>query len=184
MRMTKAKFARGGKPDPTPHDRRATDLLRNAQVAPVIVDDPYSRGDKIAVVRSLRDDILAEMLSRGEIDQAQFDAGRKYERYAEQAEIGNVQAIDPRKEAVDGGRGYEGITDAQIDAVRALSEAARVLGAKGELVVRTVLIERKRFSHLGMPERATASVRVRFFTYLEILAEFWGCATRNSDNRR
>lgn len=161
------------------HDRRSTDLLKNAMVAPVVVKDPYGQnGERIAVVRSIRDDILAEMLSRGEIDQAQFDAGRKYERYAEEAEIGSVQAIDPRKEAVDGGLGYDGITDRQIDAVRQLSEAARVLGAKGELVVRTVLIDRKRFSHLGMPERATASVRVRFFTYLEILAEFWGCATK------
>lgn len=180
MQMKPTRFAKAGKsaaPGPTPHNRQATDLLRNAVVAPVVVDDPYERGAKISTVRSIRDDILAEMLSRGEIDQAQFDAGRKYERYAEEAEIGNVQAIDPRKEAVDG-RGYEGITDRQIDAVRALSEAARVLGAKGELVVRTVLIDRKRFSHLGMPERATASVRIRFFTYLEILAEFWGCATR------
>lgn len=161
------------------HDRKATDLLRNAQVAHDVVTDPYGRdGEKIAVFRSTRDDILAEMKSRGEIDQAQYDAGRKYERYAEQAEIGNVQAIDPGKEAVDGGRGYEGITDSQIDAVRHLAEAARVLGAKGELIVRTVLIDRKRFSHLGMPERATTSVRIRFFTYLEILAEFWGCATK------
>lgn len=162
------------------HNRKATDLLRNAQVAVAVVKDPYGRdGERISVVRNIRDDILAEMHSRGEIDQAQFDAGRKYELYAEMAEIGNVQAIDPRKEAVDGGRGYEGITDRQIDAVRQLSEAARVLGAKGEMVVRTVLIDRKRFSHLGMPERATTSVRIRFFTYLEILAEFWGCATKS-----
>lgn len=161
------------------HDRRSTDLLKNAMVAIDTVKDPYGQnGERIAVVRSIRDDILAEMKARGEIDQAQFDAGRLYEKYAEQAEIGSVQAIDPRKEAVDGGRGYDGISDRQIDAVRCLSEAARVLGAKGELVVRTVLIDRKRFSHLGMPERATASIRVRFFTYLEILAEFWGCATR------
>jgi hypothetical protein len=177
VNQRKARVAR--KPtEPTPHNRQATDLLRNAQVAVAIVPDPYEPGAKIATLRSTRDDILAEMLSRGEIDQAQFDAGRKYERYAERAEIGNVKAIDPRKEAVDGGVGYTGVTDTQIDAVRALSEAARVLGAKGELVVRTVLIDRKRFSHLGMPERATASIRVRFFTYLEILAEFWGCATR------
>lgn len=166
------------------HDRRAKDLLRNAMVAIDTVKDPYGQnGERIAVVRSIRDDILAEMKSRGEIDQAQYDAGRKYERYAEQAEIGNVQAIDPRKEAVDGGRGYEGLSDRQINAVRQLSEAARVLGAKGEMVVRTVLIDRKRFSHLGMPERATTSVRIRFFTYLEILAEFWGCATKTNTHR-
>lgn len=158
------------------HNRQATDLLRNAQTAVAIVDDPYERGEKIAVLRSTRDDILAEMHARKEIDDAQLAAGRRYEYYAERAEIGNVQAIDPRKEAVDGGRGYDGISDQQIDAVRALSEAARVLGARGESVVRTVLIDRKRFSQLGLPERAVGQMRVRFFTYLEILAEFWGCA--------
>jgi hypothetical protein len=178
VNQRKARVAR--KPtEPTPHDRRATDLLRNAQVAVAVVPDPYGEpGEKITVLRSLRDDILQEMLSRGEIDQAQFDAGRKYERYAEQAEIGNVQAVDPRKEAVDGGRGYEGLTDRQINAVRCLSEAARVLGAKGEAVVRTILIDRRRFNHLGDTRAVVAQTRVRFFTYLEILAEFWGCATR------
>jgi hypothetical protein len=181
QRMTKARFARAGKPkpqEPTPHDRQAKDLLRNAQVATAVVPDPYGQpGEKITVLRSIRDDILAEMLARKEIDQAQFDAGRRYEHYAEQAEIGNVKAIDPRKEAVDGGGGYEGITDRQIDAVRALSEAARVLGARGEALVREVLVLRKRFSHMGLPDRAVGQARVRFFTYLEILAEFWGCVT-------
>jgi hypothetical protein len=165
-------------PTPKVYDRLSTDLLANAKVAPVIVDDPLSRGDKIAVMRSIRDDVLAEMLSRREIDQAQFDAGRKYEALCEQCELGSVQAIDPRKEAVDGGKGYEGITDRQIDAVRHLGEAARILGPKGESMVRFVLISRRPFSALGLSQRATSAARIKFFTYLEILAEFWGCATR------
>jgi hypothetical protein len=162
------------------HDRRSTDLLANARVVPVIVDDPLEAGAKLVVMRSTRDDVLAEMLSRGEIDQAQFDAGRKYERYAEQAEIGSIQAIDPRKEAVDGGGGFEGITDRQIDAVRQLSEAARVLGLKGEGLVRFVLISRRPFSALGLERRQTDRARTKFFTYLEILAEHWGCAMRHT----
>lgn len=164
---------------PKVHDRRSSDLPINSMVAVAIVKDPYDpNGGRITTFRSIRDDILAEMFAKEEIDQAQYDAGRKYERYAERAEIGNVKAIDPGKEAVDGGMGYGGITDEQIDAVRCLSEAARVLGAKGEGVVRTILIDRRRFTHLGMSDRATAAMRVKFFTYLEILAEFWGCTTK------
>jgi hypothetical protein len=159
------------------HDRRSIDLLANARVALAVVDDPLEPGAKLQVFRSTRDDVLAEMLSRREIDQAQYDAGRLYEKFAEQAEIGNVQAIDPGKEAVDGGRGYEGITDAQIDAVRRLSEAARVLGMRGEGLVRFVLISRRPFSALGLDRRQTDRARTKFFTYLEILAQFWGCAT-------
>lgn len=171
------------KPKPIPetvHNRQATDLLRNALVVPVVVDDPFARGEKIAVVRSIRDDILAEMLSRCEIDRAQYDAGRQYERYVERAAIGNVQAIDPSKESVDGGRGYEGLTDAQIDAVRQLHEAARVLGARGEALVRFILVDRMRFNRLGLNRRETDRERVRFFTYLDVLAQFWGCATRKT----
>lgn len=164
------------KVEPTVHDRRSTDLLKDAQVAPVVVDDPLEQGGKIAVVRSIRDDVLAAMFSRGEIDQAQFDAGRMYEKFAEQAEIGNVQAVDPGKEAVDGGGAYEGITDRQIDAVRRLSEVARVLGVRGESLVRFVLISRRPFSALGLDRRGTDRQRTRFFTYLEVMAQFFGAA--------
>lgn len=174
--------ARGGKRNPVVvskiHNRQATDLLRNAQVAPVVVDDPFAPGEKIAVVRSIRDDILAEMLARKEIDQAQYDAGRKYEQYAEQAEIGNVQAIDPSKEAVDGGRGYEGITDAQIDAVRQLSEAARVLGQSADSLVHAVLVRRMRFNRIADTRVRINALRVRFFAHLERLAEHWGSTRR------
>jgi hypothetical protein len=178
--MKRTRFARAGKPaEPLVHNRQATDLLRNARVAVDDVPDPYGQpGEKIRVFRSIRDDILAEMRSRGEIDQAQYDAGRKYERYAEQAEIGSVQAIDTSKPKVDGGRGYEGLTGAQIDAVRQLSEAARVLGPRGETIVRTILVDGKRFNYLGDTRAVVAKNRIKFFTYLEILAEHWGCATR------
>jgi hypothetical protein len=184
--MKPSRFGRAGRPKPAPdpvHNRQSTDLLRNAQVAAVVVDDPYEPGARIAVLRSTRDDILAEMLARAEIDQAQFDAGRLYEKYAEQAEIGNVQAIDPSREAVDGGRGYDGITDRQINAVRALSEAGRVLGAKGEGLVRDVLINRIRIGAMGLSKFQTEKARVRFHTYLEVLAGFWGCATKSYTHR-
>lgn len=179
QRMTKARFSRGGKPtEPTPHNRQATDLLRNAQVAVVVVDDPYEEGAKITAFRSTRDDILAEMLARGEIDQAQFQAGQKYEKFVEEAEIGNVQAMDPSKTAVDGGKGYDGITERQINAVRALSEARRVLGATGDTLVRDVLINRRRISTMGLSQWQTKKTIVRFHCYLEVLASFWGCTNK------
>lgn len=160
------------------HDRRATDLLKNALVAPVVIDDPYEPTEKITVMRSLRDDPLATMLSKGEIDQARYDAGRKYERHAEHAEIGNVQAMDPAKEKVDGGHiGSSDISNRQINAVRALSEARRHIGPYGDDLVRHVLVERRSFTSMGLSERGTFRKRVEFFTYLDSLAQLWGCAT-------
>lgn len=165
------------------HDRRTSDLLINAQVAPAVVDDPYSDiGEKLTVMRSTRDDPLAAMLSRKEIDQAQYEAGRLFEKYSEQAEIGNIRAIDPMKEAVDGGRIVEPISDRQIGAVRHLGEAARVLGVVGEAIIRDILIRRYSFRIVGVRMKMTSDreinrLRHRFIECLETLAGFWGYRT-------
>lgn len=161
------------------HNRQATDLLRNAQVAPVVVDDPYEPGGKIAVVRSIRDDILAAMHARKEIDQAEFDAGRKYQFYAELAEIGNVQAMDPAKDKVDGGQiGTSDMTNAQVNAVRALLAARDALTPDGEHLVRRILVERASFTKIAGSERGATRLKERFFYALEILAALWGCTNR------
>jgi hypothetical protein len=177
QRMTKARFARAGRPiEPAHHDRRSTDLLKNAIVVPDVVDDQY--GDKIVVWRSRRDDILFEMLSKREIDQAQFDAGRTYERHAEHAQIGSVQAMDPGKVKVDGGGWGDVLSNKQINATRALSEARRKIGPIGDDLVRNILVNRMRFNQLAYQRAAIAALRIKFFTYLEQLGEFWGTTGR------
>jgi hypothetical protein len=126
-------------PDVT-HDRRTTDLLRNAQVAPVVVDDPYERGAKITVVRSLRHDPLAALHAARQLDDAQYMAGRHWQRNRELAEIGGVRAVDPTREAVDGGRLPEArISDAQIKAFKEMAGAMKALGMEGGALVRAFL---------------------------------------------
>jgi len=162
------------------HNRKSNDLTINAMVAPAIVDDPYSdNGERLEVTRSIRDDPLAAMHSRKEIDDAQFHAGRRYEKYAEHAEIGNIRAIDPSKESVDGGRFCEPITDEQIAAVRHLSAAAGVLGKRGEWLIREILVRRVTFRQIdpGMTDREMSKLRSRFFECLEDLAGHWGLKT-------
>lgn len=122
------------------HDRMATDLPINARVAPILADDPYEAGTKITVIRSLRDDPLAAMHNAKQIDQAQFVAGRHWQRAYELSEIGGVRAIDPTKEAVDGGQIAQAtITDSQIKAFRDLQRAMRALGLEGEILIRDIL---------------------------------------------
>jgi hypothetical protein len=60
--MSRAKRNRLRKPNPV-HDRKARDLPRNAEVAVVEVDDPLALepGEKIAAVRSIRNDPLARL---------------------------------------------------------------------------------------------------------------------------
>jgi hypothetical protein len=164
------------------HDRISRDLPTNSRVALAVVDDPYSSmGEKITVVRSVRDDPLAGMVARGQIDPAQFAAGRKWQEYAEQCEIGSIQAINTTKEAVDGGRMREPITDRQIAAFKAISESEQVLGDDGAKLVRDILARRVtirqaaesrgRFTQWGW--KVTGH---EFRQHLETLAIMWGFA--------
>jgi len=124
------------------HERLAQDLPRGSITAPIVVDDPHGieTGEKIVVLRSLRNDPIAAMHARGQVDQAQFAAARHWQRCHERVEVGGASAIDPAKEAVDGGPGYpEPLTDAMRRAAHDLARAGRALGQEGEAIVRDVL---------------------------------------------
>jgi hypothetical protein len=123
------------------HDRRARDLLRNAEVAAIEVDDPLGLepGEKIVTLRSIRNDPLARLHSHRQLDEAQYQGGRAFQNDWEQAERG-PRAIDPTREYVDGGRMREPITERQRKAVLRLNRVERELGADGSALVHEVLI--------------------------------------------
>lgn len=160
------------------HDRRATDLLRNAIVAPVEIDDPYEPGSKLIAMRSLRNDPLGALHSRRFIDDAQLAGGRAFQHDFEMAERG-PRAIDPSKEAVDGGRPPEAITEGQRDAAKRLAIAHRRLGADGSAIVHALLIHGMGFGEMAA-SRGLAGRRwedhfgYRFRQCLDILAELGG----------
>ena len=124
------------------HDRKATDLGVKVMVAPMLVPDPMALepGDKIVVVRNLRDDPLAERHARGTIDEAQYLAGRDYQRDFEQAGGGSVRAIDFTREAVDGGQAPEPLSLARMRATDRLKLAHGALGLDGTAIAQDVLV--------------------------------------------
>ena len=124
---------------PVIHDRRATELPSNAQVRPLVVDDPYEAGAKIVAFQSLRGDTLANLHARGHIDDAQYQAGRELQRFYEHSEIGGVKAMDPTKEAVDGGGIYETLTEQVQRAIQEVARVEKVLGHEGSALARDVL---------------------------------------------
>ena len=123
------------------HDRRAGESNRGVEnyLTPKEVDDPYELGGKIIVMRSTRDDPLADLHARHMIDEAQYQAGREFQKHFEAVESG-ARAIDFTKEAVDGGRLYEGITDARMKSSDMLTIAYEKLGLNGQIIVHEVLV--------------------------------------------
>jgi len=123
------------------HDRRATDFVMGARVAAVEVEDPYGIGGtgRIIVMRSLRDDPLGAMYARNQVDKAQHDAGRDWQKYMEDCEVGNIRAIDPSKEAVDCAQRPDPLSERHTIAFAKLKEAHAVLGMIGENIVRDIL---------------------------------------------
>ena len=124
------------------HDRRARDLLRNAEVATVEVDNPLALepGEKIVALRSIRNDPLGRLHSHRQIDEAQYQGGRAFQADWEKAERG-PRAVDPTREYVDGGQRREPITESQRKAVLRLNRAERELGADGSALVHDVLVQ-------------------------------------------
>src|SRR4051812_41122501 len=165
------------------HDRRSRDLLRNAEVASVEVDDPLGLepGDKIVTLRSIRNDPLARLHSHHQIDEAQYRGGRAFQNDWERAERG-PRAVDPTREYVDGGQAREPITETQRKAVLRLNRAERDLGADGSALVHEVLILGMTMEQVGQ-RRGLCSQRWkdyfarRFCECLDRLALIYGFST-------
>lgn len=138
--MARTKRRQPYDPSKTVHDRRASEreLVRGAQVTPIEVDDPLEAGGKLYVMRSVRDDPLADHHARGHIREHQYLAGREFQRHFGIAERG-PRAIQ-WTEAVDGDPPRENLTDGQLMAGKWLARCYRELGADGSAIVHDVLI--------------------------------------------
>jgi hypothetical protein len=165
------------------HDRRSRDLLRNAEVATVEVDNPLALdpGDKIVVLRSTRSDPLGRLHSHHQIDEAQYQAGRAFQSDWEKAERG-PRAVDPTREYVDGGQTREPITEGQRKAVLRLNRAERELDADGSAIVHDVLVHGMTMQQIGERRGLTTQrwkdyFARRFCECLDCLAVLYGFAT-------
>lgn len=181
--MAKLKRRQPYDPSKPVHDRRATDLVRGAQVAPIEVECPIERnGTTLVVMRSTRDDPLADHHARGHIDEAQYRAGRRFQNLFERAER-PVRAIDPSKEAVDGGKAIDPLTDGQIKALAGLRQSYEELGQDGSAIIHDVLIHG--MTMMGIAAKRKMATKdweqyfgKRFRECLDCLAIVYGFAMR------
>lgn len=132
----------------TIHDRRSTDTLAAGEYAAVEIDDPYDKGVKNSALRQVRTDPLGRMHAHHQIDDAQYYGGRAYQRDKEVAERG-ARAIDPTKEAVDGGLIPEALTVRQVKARKRIIKIESELGRRLTGVLEAVLIEGKTMEQIA-----------------------------------
>lgn len=170
---------------PQIHDRRAREANRGqaAYLVEAEVDDPYEAGGRIATMRSTRDDPLGDHLSRGHINEAQYMAGREFQRLFGIAERGPraMQMV----EAVDGSPARETLTDEQMWAGKRLTRCYVELGRDGSVLAHEMLIR-------NMTTRQIAAARgmignnweryfaKRLFEALNTMAWVFGFANRTS----
>lgn len=164
------------------HDRRTADPTRLAELAPIEVADPYALepGDKIVVMRSIRDDPLGSLHAHRHIDEAQYQAGRKFQDDFETAGRG-PQAIDPTKEHVDGGMPPEPLGKAQQKALDSLNRAHVALGHEGAILAKRVLIDGLTCKQIAVlsgikGRRGEEYIGMRFKGCLNDLAQVYGFA--------
>jgi hypothetical protein len=167
------------------HDRRAKDTIAAGLYHPIEVDDPYSRGEKIVVLRQMRHDTLAYLHAHHRIDDAQYEAGRAYQRDYEAAERG-ARAIDPTKEAVDGGLGVDPLPVKQIAARNKLVEIERVLGRRVVRIVQAILVKGATLESVAENQsRSAVEFTGRMFRAgLEELAVEYGLSDRGYHRKR
>jgi hypothetical protein len=171
---------------PQVHDRRAKLISRGSagHIVEVEVDDPYERGARISAVRSVRDDPLADHLARGHIDQAQYLAGREFQKHFQIAERG-PQAMQ-MTEAVDGGLPAETLTSERLKAGKWLTKCYGALGRDGSVLMHDMLVHNRTTTQIALARGMISQDWHRYFSKrlrecLNTLAVVFGFANGTSD---
>lgn len=98
---------------------------------------------RITAQLALRDDPLGQMLARNQITPMRYQAGRTWQRYAEEAGT-PLRSPGDIQEPVDGSRGYRvGVTDKQQRAAKQRVAWRKDLGIKGFMLLDAVLIDKR-----------------------------------------
>ena len=105
----------------------------------VIVDDPYEPGARLRVSAAVRDDPLRGLYARHQIGEAEFLAGRRWQRAWEQASAGDLRGMDTTREPVDGGGRVEPISSERQEAVEDLAHWGAILGRFANGLISDVL---------------------------------------------
>lgn len=157
----KSKKANSG--SPIIINNHLTDKPFNARIKTVNIENPYREATLIQAFASMRDDPLRRLYVRKQITVIQYNAGRAYQRLCEAAEIGSIKSLDTTKEAVDGGRFSEPLTDQKLKASKTLARLSKFLGIEGETILRDVLVKRLFIDQIAMSRGFKGAHHFQYF---------------------
>ena len=148
------------------------------------VPDPLEAGAKIEALVNLAEHPLEMMLSRGRLDQPQYEAAVRFRAIDEAASIGPGRGIDPGKMKVDGGGVGDPLSDAVLDAHFQLCSLLSRLGRLAFDLVSAVAGQGSTIADLAESWRMPGGVRskrdyltIRFKEALDFLSEeVWGAS--------
>lgn len=149
-----------------------------------IVEDPSVPGTKIEAKVNIRATVLDHLRSRKKLDDAQFQAGERFQKIWQLAEIGAMKAME-YKEAVDGGGGSgDPLTDQVVHAAAELKKLMPRVGMIGHRLLVSTIGEGRTIQETaqdwqdtgGMVSgaRAEGYVTGRLIEALDELVSFWG----------
>lgn len=147
------------------------------ELAVNLVDDPYERGAKLAVVKNVRTDILSKLHGEGHIDDCQWKSGQRFLGLMEAAGVCGARAGDWTREVVDGTPDPSGAILGHIHAMDQLSATRKHLGRTDYDLVYGILGKIFTISQVGFLPRGQVDSRYvgrRFRDALESLGQFWG----------
>ena len=151
-----------------------------------MIDDPgYQRqhdGAKgntrhTSAIYNMRESPIAYMIAKGQVNQAQGEAGLHFRRIFEMAGGTGAAAMDYTKEPVDGGGFSDPLTERQWRAGKELSEAHAKLGTAGYELVRDICGNGYFIKDLHATKWQQTLNGKLFRQSLTVLAQFWGYET-------
>jgi hypothetical protein len=145
---------------------------------------PPERPTLTAIV-NLRDDAIGRMHARRQVDGAQYNAARAYQRLYDTATIGNLSPADPSRIRVDGGKAPDPISAARMAAATRLRSVEATLsdwhGYAGLSLTRSVLTGGKSVEKTARDLGANSDRELRSWAWLfrkclDVLARALGFA--------
>jgi len=156
-----------------------------------VVNDPLEPGARYEAVVNVRESAIDHMASRWRINTAQEAAGQRFRKLWEMAAVGRSQAVDPAKEAVDGGGMTDPISDELVKASIELNRVMQIAGPQGSKLLIAIVGEGKRIEEVAQNwskaggivrgDRAEGYVVARMIEALDDLVRHWGMESRARD---